>query len=148
MNETLKTRLLGEAKFTRALFYFDLVRAFGDVPMPTSIDNVLEASTVRTPKDEVYALIIQDLTDAIAVLPDSYDAANVGRATNGAARGLLAKVYLYRGEWDKVLEQTSAIINSNRYGLEENFYDVFRIPFENGKESLFEIQASIYLPMI
>ncbi|SKC87651.1 RagB/SusD family nutrient uptake outer membrane protein [Ohtaekwangia koreensis] len=142
MNETLKTRLLGEAKFTRALFYFDLVRAFGDVPMPTSIDNVLEASTVRTPKDEVYAQIIQDLTDAIAVLPDSYDAANVGRATNGAARGLLAKVYLYRGEWDKVLEQTSAIINSNRYGLEENFYDVFRIPFENGKESLFEIQAS------
>ena len=94
MNETLKARLLGEAKFTRALFYFDLVRAFGDVPMPTSIDNVLEASTVRTPKDEVYALIIQDLTDAIAVLPDSYDAANVGRATNGAARGLLAKVYL------------------------------------------------------
>lgn len=142
MNESLKSRLLGEAKFTRALFYFDLVRAFGDVPMPTSIDNVLEASTVRTPKDEVYALIIQDLTEAIDVLPDNYDAANTGRATKGAARGLLAKVYLYREQWDQVLEQTSAIISSNRYGLEDNFYNVFRIPFENGKESLFEIQAT------
>jgi hypothetical protein len=142
MNENMKDRLLGEARFIRALVYFDLVRAFGDVPMPTSIDNVLEASVVRTPKEEVYAQIIADLTEAIEVLPDSYDAANLGRATKGAARGILAKVYLYREEWDKVLEQTSAIISSNRYGLEDNFYHVFRIPYENGKESLFEIQAS------
>lgn len=142
MNETLKSRLLGEAKFVRALIYFDLVRAFGDVPMPTSIENVLEASVVRTPKEEVYAQITTDLTEAIEVLPDSYDAANVGRATKGAARGILAKVYLYREEWDKVLEQTSAIISSNRYALEDNFYNVFRIPYENGIESLFEIQAS------
>jgi starch-binding outer membrane protein, SusD/RagB family len=142
MNENLKARLLAEAKFTRALFYFDLVRAFGDIPMPTSVDNVLEASTVRTPKDEVYAQIIQDLTEAIEVLPDNYDAANIGRATKGAARGILSKVYLYRGEWDKAIEQTTAIISSNRYGLEDNFYNVFRIPYENGKESLFEIQAS------
>ncbi len=142
MNENLKARLLGEAKFVRALIYFDLVRAFGDIPMPTSIDNVQEASVVRTPKDEVYAQIIQDLTEAIDVLPDNYDASNVGRATKGAARGILAKVYLYRNEWDKAIEQTTAIISSNRYGLEDNFYNVFRIPYENGKESLFEIQAS------
>jgi starch-binding outer membrane protein, SusD/RagB family len=142
MNEDKKASLLGEAKFSRALFYFDLVRAFGDVPMPTTVDDALGASVKRTPKEDVYALIIQDLQDAIAVLPEGYDAANVGRATQGSARGLLAKVYLYQESWDNVLEQTSAIIGSGRYQLEPDFYQVFRIEHENGPESIFEIQAS------
>jgi len=142
MDESLKTRLIGEAKFARAMFYFDLVRAFGDVPMPTSVENVLEASATRTPRTEVYAQIVQDLNDAIAVLPENYGAADVGRATQFAARGLLAKVYLYLEQWNEVLTQTSAIISSGRFSLLEDFYDVFRIENENGAESIFEIQAS------
>jgi hypothetical protein len=142
MDEGRKARLIAEAKFLRALFYFDLVRAFGDVPMPTSVENTQAASTTRTPAEEVYGLIIQDLQDAIAVLPPSYGAGDIGRATVWAARGLLAKVYLYREEWENVLTQTSAIIESNQFDLLEDFYEVFRIENENSIESIFEIQSS------
>jgi len=142
MDEGRKARLVGEAKFARAYFYFDLVRAFGDIPMPTTIENTQAQSTVRTPADEVYALIVQDLQDAIEVLPEQYPAGEVGRATVWAAHGLLAKVYLYRGEWDNVLDQTAAIINSGRFSLLEDFYEVFRIRNENSSESVFEVQSS------
>lgn len=140
MDETLKARLIGEAKFARATFYFDLVRAFGDIPMPTSVENAAVAALTRTPAAEVYSQIIQDLQDAAQVLPDSYTGAEIGRATKGAARGYLAKVFMYQKEWDKVLEQTSAIISSGRYSLEPDFYQLFRISHENGVESIFEVQ--------
>lgn len=142
MDESRKARLIGEAKFARAMFYFDLVRAFGDIPMPTSVENTQTESTMKRPKEEVYALIIQDLQDAISVLPEQYSAGDIGRATVWSAHGLLAKVYLYRQEWDNVLTHTSAIINSGRFALLDDFYEVFRIENENSVESIFEIQAS------
>ncbi|MBN9296711.1 MAG: RagB/SusD family nutrient uptake outer membrane protein [Filimonas sp.] len=141
MDEALKARLVAEAKFARATFYFDLVRAYGDVPMPTSVDNAASAALIRTPKDQVYAQIVKDLQDAVQVLPDAYTGAEIGRATKGAARGYLAKVFMYQKQWDKVLEQTSAIISSGRYSLEPDFYQLFRIPHENGVESIFEVQC-------
>lgn len=140
MDENLKKRLLGEAKFGRAFYYFDLVRAFGAVPMPLTVEGALVASTIRTPVDEVYAQLIADLTDAIDALPRSYSGNDVGRATEGSARGLLAKVYLYLQEWDKVLEQTTALSQMG-YDLIPSFYDAFRIKTENGIESIYEIQA-------
>jgi starch-binding outer membrane protein, SusD/RagB family len=142
MDEARKARLIGEAKFARAMFYFDLVRAFGDIPMPTTVENTQEESTEKAPASEVYALIIQDLQDAITVLPEQYAASERGRATVWAARGLLAKVYLYQEDWANVLTHTAAIIGSGRFSLLENFYDVFRIENENGAESIFEIQAA------
>ena len=140
MDENLKSRLLGEAKFQRALFYFDLVRAFGDIPMPLTVDGALEASVIRTPKEVVYEQIISDLTDAISSLPSRYSGIDLGRANQGSARGLLAKVYLYLKNWDKVLEQTNALAGMG-YDLVPSFYDAFRIPTENGIESIYEIQA-------
>lgn len=142
MDEGRKAQLIGEAKFARAFFYFDLVRAFGDVPMPTSVENTQAESTRRTPAAEVYSLIISDLQDAVGVLPEQYGANMSGRATEWSARALLAKVYLYQEAWDEVLTQTSAIISSGRFSLLEDFYDVFRIENENSVESLFEIQAA------
>ncbi|MBT1703158.1 RagB/SusD family nutrient uptake outer membrane protein [Chryseosolibacter indicus] len=141
MDESRKARLIAEAKFARALFYFDLVRAFGDISLPTTVENTFEESLLRRPKAEAYALIIQDLKDAIAVLPPQYGPGEIGRATVWSARGLLAKVYLYQEQWDLVLEQTSAIISSGQFGLLEDFYQVFRIENENSVESIFEIQA-------
>lgn len=140
MDESLKKRLMGEAKFGRAFYYFDLVRAFGAVPMPLTVEGALAASLVRMPADEVYARIIADLTDAADALPRSHSGSDVGRATEGSARGLLAKVYLYLKEWDKVLEQTTALSQMG-YDLIPSFYDAFRIKTENGIESLYEIQA-------
>lgn len=140
MNESLKTRLIAEAKFLRALIYFDLVRAYGDVPTPTKVPVGPEIN-FRTPKDEVYGLIEADLLDAMSILPDSYDNANKGRATSGAAKGILAKVYLYMGRFADAERLAGEIVSSGMYSLIQNYYDVFRVPAENGPESLFEIQA-------
>lgn len=100
MDEALKSRLIGEVKFLRAMNYFNLVRFWGAVPY---IDYEIKGfgdiqPVTRTPAAEVYLKIIQDLQDAIAVLPVSYSSASdAGRATKGAAKALLGKVYLTRG---------------------------------------------------
>ncbi|HPG32612.1 MAG TPA: RagB/SusD family nutrient uptake outer membrane protein [Lentimicrobium sp.] len=140
MDEGLKSRLIAEAKFLRALIYFDLVRAYGDIPTPTQVPVGPEIN-FRTPKDQVYSLIESDLLDAISVLPDSYDNANKGRATSGAAKGLLSKVYLYMERYADAERLAGEVISSGKYALLPDFYDVFRVPAENGPESLFEIQA-------
>lgn len=140
MDETLKTRLVAEAKFLRALIYFDLVRAFGDVPMPVQVPVGPEIYS-RTPKADVYGQIKKDLTDAMAVLPATYGATDKGRATSGSAKGLLAKVYLYTEEYPEAAAMAKEVINSGTYNLENDFYKVFRVEAENGIESVFEIQA-------
>ena len=92
IDESLRSRLIGECKFLRALNYFWLVRTFGDVPL-----QHIDFAT-RKPVSEVYAFIEQDLSEAIQVLPekDEYLPIDLGRATKGAAQGLLSKVYLYQ----------------------------------------------------
>lgn len=142
MDAALKSRYLAEAKFLRAYSYFRLVRAFGDVPLRLSVPaNADEYNIPRTPKAEVWQAIENDLNDAIAVLPPSYPASDVGRATKGAAQALLAKVHMYQAEWPEVLSLTNSIISSGLYSLFPDFEKQFRIENENNSESIFEIQA-------
>lgn len=140
-DETYKNRLIGEAKFLRALHYFWLVRMFGDVPIQ-ELDNP-ESWTVRKPKAEVYALIEQDLLDAINTLPNKadYAPADLGRATKGAAQGLLAKVYLYQEKWQDAYDMAGTVMTSGGYSLEPDYGAIWRASTENGIESLFEVQA-------
>lgn len=136
-DEAYKNRLIGEAKFLRAVSYFYLVRGWGSVP-------IQEQSLInRVPVADVYAYIVKDLTDAMAVLPvkSDYTSKDVGRATKGAAQGLLAKVYLYMKDWQKAYDNATAVITSGQYGLESNYAVIWRASSENGIESLFEIQA-------
>lgn len=150
IDATLKSRLLGEARFLRAYYYFNLVRCFGDVPKvdtvldsnnPSAVDN----SNTRTAKADIYALIESDLNAAISVLPtkDQYAAADVGRATKGAAMGLLAKVSMYEKKWDQALTLTNQIISGSvgTYSLVPDYATIWREVGENSTESLFEIQA-------
>lgn len=132
-----KNRLIGEAKFLRALCYFYLVRGWGDIPIQDK-----DLST-RAPKEEVYAYIEQDLLDAINVLPakNEYASKDLGRATKGAAQGLLSKVYLYQSKWQQAYDYATTVANSGIYGLEADYGTVWRASTENGIESLFEIQA-------
>lgn len=150
-DEAYKNRLIGEAKFLRAVSYFYLVRSFGDVTIQGDItivdgqaviDPDADLST-RSTKEEVYNYIEQDLLDAIEVLPlkADYDSEDLGRATKGAAQALLAKVYLYEEEYTEALQYANAVINSGQYGLESNYAEVWRESTENGTESIFEIQA-------
>jgi hypothetical protein len=142
MSDALKQRYLAEAKFLRAYAYFRLVRAFGDVPLRLSLPKTAADYNIpRTPKAQVYAAIEKDLNDAISVLPLTYGASDIGRATKGAAQAFLAKVAMYQGKWSDVLAQTNAIIASNVYTLFPDYEKQFRIANENNSESIFEIQA-------
>ena len=144
MDESLKARLIGETKFMRAFYYFTLVRLFGDVPLvlteTTSLNNLQIA---RTPMEEVYKQIIEDFTAAETALPIIYSAADKGRATKGAAKAFLAKVYLTRQEWAKASAKAKEVMDLGAgYDLWANFGDAFLIANENGKESVFEVQSN------
>ncbi|WP_313386261.1 RagB/SusD family nutrient uptake outer membrane protein [Chishuiella sp.] len=136
-----KARLTGEAKFLRALSYFYLVRMFGDVV----IQDLEDPSTysIRQPKADVYAYIEADLLDAIEKLPlkSEYASKDLGRATKGAAQGLLAKVYLYEQKYQLAYDMATTVVNSGQYDLESDYSVTWHEESENGKESLFEIQA-------
>lgn len=142
IDESLKNRILGEAHFLRAHYYFILVRFFGDVPLITEPqvpgDDLRPA---RTDKSLVYDLIIDDLTTAKDLLPtkSSYSSNDLGRATKGAATGLLAKVYLTLGEWENVVSLSNEV-TALGYRLNENYADNFDVYNKNSIESLFEVQ--------
>ncbi|GGH18666.1 MULTISPECIES: RagB/SusD family nutrient uptake outer membrane protein [Pedobacter] len=143
MDESLKNRYLAEAKFVRAYSYFRLVRAYGNVVLRLHVpkDNS-EYNLPQSDKATVYAQIEKDLTEAAAVLPQSYGAADLGRATKGAAIGLHAKVAMYQGKWADVLALTNQVMTMG-YDLFPDFEKGFRTENENNIESLFEVQAEL-----
>lgn len=136
MEESIKETRKGEAKFIRALVYYNLVNLYGDVPL------VVEETTNptdffgqgRTPKADVFTQIIKDLSEAQAQLPVNND---MGRATKGAANALLGKVYLTNGNPQ---EAETALRAIEGYSLLDNYSDNFGVNNENGAESIFEIQ--------
>lgn len=141
MNPTLRESIVGEAKFLRALAYFNLVRMYGAVPILTQeTESFDDIDKPRAPVDSVYARIIRDLEDAQQVLPVSYNADNQGRATVGAAKTLLAKVYLTRQQWQQAADKAKEVMDSGTYALFEDYAHVFLPEFENGKEHIFSIQ--------
>ncbi|SMB97898.1 RagB/SusD domain protein [Hymenobacter roseosalivarius DSM 11622] len=142
MDEAIKARSLGEAEFLRALYYFYLVRAYGDVPLVlTPAQSPAEVANItRTPMAEVYAQIVKDLTAAIPKLPASYTGNDVGRATKWSATALLAKVYLTMGDMPNAATQARAVLAGSGKSLWPNYGDNFNVDKENGQESLFEVQ--------
>jgi hypothetical protein len=151
IDEALKNRLIGEVKFLRALFYFDLVRCFGGVPVVVEridlndIETINEVVFTKKTKAEVYAQIEADLQDAISKLPlkSQYSQADMGRATKGAAQALLAKAYLYQQKYNEAYNMAGEVISSGQYGLLADYAQVWRETGENGAESIFEVQATL-----
>src|SRR5213593_1862752 len=141
MDPTLRDRLLNEARFLRANSYFNLVRSFGDVPLLEHEVKSLDGLRVsRAPAADVYALIVSDLQQAAAGLPASYTGSDIGRVTSGAARAMLAKVYLTRQDWANAAQTAGQLIATNRYTLLPNWKDCFKIATEIiNSESIFEI---------
>lgn len=145
MDAALKARYIGEAKFLRALMYFNLVRIYGDVPLVTKvINNPQEGYDYgRASSEEVYQQIIADLVDAEGSLPYTYAAAEVGRATKGAAMSLLGKVYLTRKEWTLAAQKLKQVIDDSaqtKYKLMPTYAGIFGVANENNAESIFEVQ--------
>ncbi|TDB65941.1 RagB/SusD family nutrient uptake outer membrane protein [Arundinibacter roseus] len=142
MNADLKRRIAGEAQFLRALMYFNLVRIFGDVPLVIKETTNVEDgyAYTRDPAEAVYTQIIKDLSEAEAKLPVSYTGNNIGRATSGAAKGLLAKVFLTQRKWAEAAAKAKEVMDLNQYQLLPNYASLFNLTNENSKESLFEVQ--------
>jgi starch-binding outer membrane protein, SusD/RagB family len=145
MDANLQSRLVAEATFLRGFYYFTLVRLYGKVPIVlTETASLNNLSVPRAPIEEVYEQIIADFTLAASVLPTSYTGADRGRATQGAAKAFLAKVYLTRQEWTKAATQCLEIMEMEKggiYALLDNYADVFLVTNKNSKEAIFEAQA-------
>lgn len=154
-------RLKGEVSYLRGLYYFNLVRLFGGVPKIITVPGVADFNAdylvTRASKAEIYTVIINDLQYAVDNLPKKGDPnTQVGRANKGAAEGLLAKVYMYQQNWQKVYDLTQDVINSNVYSLVKNKADtltdynlIFReksaggIGGNNNSESVFEVETGV-----
>ena len=122
MDENLKARLIGEAKFLRAFYYFELVRVYGGVPILTTVAQPEDLEgIIRNTVAEVYAQIEQDLSEAIPVLPPNYPLSDAGRATKGAATAMLARVHLAQSEWAEANTRAQEVIASGEYGLVEDY---------------------------
>lgn len=152
---SLRLRLEAEAKFLRAFFYFDLVRWFGKVPLYDHVVSANEAMGIgRSDVQDVYDLIISDLQFAAANLPDTYVAADKGRATKWAAKGILALVHMTRSgptygiegaglglnEWGQALGLLNEVIASGRYSFLTSYASIFSYTNENNAEVVFDIQ--------
>lgn len=139
-----KDRYMGEAKFLRALTYFNLVRIFGDVQMITNVPTATEAlNTPRTPASTIYAeVIIKDLVDAAAKLPLTNTGTEVGRATRGAAQALLGKVYLTVKDFPKAEAALQPLTTTPfTYALLSNYNDLFDYSKnEHHSEYVFDIE--------
>jgi hypothetical protein len=143
-SDAIKQQTIGEAKFIRAYGYFMLGRLFGRVPL---IDTVLSNGTSQNNVPQatpaaLLAFIESDLQFAAATLPLNWDVKFAGRATKGAANGLLAKVYLYQQKWQQAMDAANQVISSGQYDLSTPYDKIFREEGENSKESVFEVQAT------
>lgn len=139
-----KEQLLGEAYFTKAYFYFEAVRTWGDLPIYTATPTLNDKSKTRQPKADVYAMIESDLMQAASMLPrkSQLSTNDYGRATSDAAYALLAKAYLYQEKYKEAketIEEHLLPLVPGEYDLMDNFEDVFSMANEHCKESIFEI---------
>ena len=141
MDATLRSRLLGEARFLRAWYYFMLVNIYENVPLVLTPLTPAQMQVTQSPAKYIYETVIEpDLMTALNVLPPSYTGADVGRATSGAAAALLAKVYLYQEKWDSSLTYSNQVINSGQYSLMPLYTENFDGLHKNNLESVFEVQ--------
>jgi len=142
-NPGLIANLTGEAKFLRAHAYFELVKNFESLPILDHLYSPEELTKVEfSDQQQVYDYLIQDLLDAVKVLPPVYDAANTGRITKGAAWSYLAKAYMYTEEWGNAYTYADSVIKSGIYSLEPTFGEIWDINNRNGVESIFEFQTN------
>jgi len=149
VSRTVKDQLTGEMLYLRALHHFYLVNLFGDVPLMTSTNYLVNANMARTQASIVWDQITHDLRQASTLITDNTNLDNT-RISRAACQGLLARVYLYRGLWKEAESEASKVIGTSRFAL-ESLNNVFLI---GSKEVLFSwaratgntVEGSKFLP--
>jgi hypothetical protein len=125
LSDTLRKKLKGEVLVTRAFLYGILTNLFGDIPLVLSTDFQHNQSVSRMPVAEIYQQIISDLISAKGLLKESYPTAGRIRPNKWTAAGLLARAYLYTGNWAAAEQESTELINSGLYTLPANLNNVF-----------------------
>ncbi|GAA3951753.1 RagB/SusD family nutrient uptake outer membrane protein [Hymenobacter algoricola] len=133
-----RNRYFGEVRFIRALAYFNAVRIWGDIPLVTTeITSIADAYQFgRMPKEQVYALIEEDLAFAENNLPATQTGVNLGRITKGAAQGLMGKVLLTQKKYDAAATALKKVIDGNAYALQAAYANIFLTTNELNTEIL------------
>ena len=139
MDENLKIRLLNEAYFIRGWWMLRLAKMYGSAPLVTKTLTVDELYVTNSTRQQLFDQVEKDLLIAES-LPDSYDDANLGRATSAAAKTVLAELYLWEKKWAMAKPKLEAVINSGRYQLLDSYSSLFDGTTENSKEIIFEVQ--------
>ncbi len=144
IDAALKARILAEARFLRAYYYFELVTMYGGVPLVEVLLSPNEYNQPRATAQEIWDFIEQNLLAAIPDLPlrSEYGADDLGRATKGTAQSLLVRSYVYQSKWSEAQEMAENVVNSGEYSLDANYQDIFIKSGENGPGSIFEIQRT------
>lgn len=133
----------GEASFFRAYCYFNLVRAFGEVPLVTfKINESSEANIAKTTADKIYEQIDIDLKTAEETLPETWPLSYTGRLTWGAARSLHARTYMMRNDWENMYTASTDVIGKGLYNLDLPYDKIFTDEGENSGGSIFELQCT------
>lgn len=158
-SEQLKKQYIAEARFVRALMYFWLNRVFGGYSKTGELLGVLKVdkevspeeaySILRSPLQDMYDMLVEDLKYAEENLPSSYTGADIGRVTKWGAKGLLTKVYMTMGGYPLnkgslyhplAVKKAEEVINTSGATLVPSYADLFDVTKKNSKESLFEVQ--------
>jgi starch-binding outer membrane protein, SusD/RagB family len=152
VSEEIRSRYIGEVKFLRAYTYMRVMMAFGnkekDLGLPIVDHVLLQSELGKIPRagfNETWQFIIEELKDAEQRLPlkSTYPAAQIARASQGAAQALLARSYLYVGDFVNCELYCKKVMDSGEYELEAQFRHIFDKANEHGKESIFEINYTI-----
>lgn len=139
-NTDLQKQIIGEAKFLRAFYYFEIASMFGQGPLILAELAPSEYSQPFVDADALYAQVVKDLEEAIDVLPkkSEYAPRDVFRATKGAAQALLGKTLLYNEDWAASAAAFESLIGTQEYALQEDFSTLFLQESEFGVESILE----------
>jgi len=139
VSAALSRQLEGEAKFIRAFTHFYLVNFFGDVPLVITTDYKETSKLPREQTSKVYDQIVKDLSEARTLLAAGYPSANRVRVNSKAASALLARVYMYMGEWQKAADESSNVISDPTYAMVNVLNNVFLI---NSTETIWQLMPT------
>ena len=135
----VRQQVVGQARFLRAYYYFQLTTLYGRIPLRVKVETPEELQSPARDQADIYAQIEADCQAAAAALPAAWTGADVGRATKGAALALLAKTYLYEKKWP-LAATTAQQVSALGYALLPVFADNFRAATKNNKEAIFSVQ--------
>jgi len=136
-----KDEMVAQARFIRGLIYFDLVRIYGGMPLFDQVYDISKYYEIsRSGVDETYDFIYADFQAAANVLPDAYTGDNLGRITSYAAKGFLAKAYLYNEAYSDALSLLNEIISSGKFEFYNDWQEVWNEDNDNGPQAIFQVQ--------